>query len=306
MGRDAETRWTVRTGIGLALVGALLCGCRQEQTPPAQRETRSFSVSPRVTPAPKPTQARTRLPEEIQIGRSVAGRPITAEIYGQGEQTVLIIATIHGNEAAGTPLVRKLGTYLLDNPEIIADMRVIIVPVANPDGMAANRRTNGRGVDLNRNFPAWNYSATRNHGASPLSEPESKALHDLIVKYAPKRIISIHQPLTCIDYDGPAEGVARAMSSSSRLPIKKLGSLAGSLGSFVGITRKTPIITVEFARSADDLSAEAMWQRYGRMLLVGICYPDSVPTVASDLDRRSGTRLSSDSAGDRSRNTLGN
>jgi protein MpaA len=238
-----------------------------------------FSLPPPIALPPEPTvpEPPKPKPEQVVIGHSVGGRPIMSEIYGAGEATILIIATIHGNESVGTPLVQKLGEYLLANPEVLEGKRVIVVPVANPDGMEANRRANVRGVDLNRNFPAFNYTATRNHGTAPLSEPESQALHDLILNRNPKLIISIHQPLACIDYDGPADGVARAMSSNSRLPLKKLGSLAGSLGSFAGVSRKTPIVTVEFSRSADSLSAQAMWDRYGRMLLVGICYPQSVP-----------------------------
>lgn len=262
----------------LMLAGLVLSsGC----TPPAEpRQERPPVVEPRpvvVAPSPAPPVARKPDFEQITIGHSVGGRPITAEIYGQGEQVVLILATIHGNEQAGTPLVRKLGEYLVAHPEAIAGRKVIIVPVANPDGMAANQRTNTRGVDLNRNFPAWNYSATHRHGTQALSEPESRALHDLMHKYSPHRIISIHQPLNCIDYDGQAEGLARAMATSGRLPLKKLGSLAGSLGSYAGITLNTPIITVEFARSADDLSPQTLWERYGRMLLVGIWYPESAP-----------------------------
>lgn len=277
----------------VVLVGS---GCTPKtQTP--ERPPVTVVVPPPVTPpppAPKPPEIRKPECQQIEIGRSVGGKPIMAEIYGEGDATVLVIATIHGNESVGTPLVRKLGQYLLDNPEAAAGHRVIIVPIANPDGMAANTRTNTRGVDLNRNFPAWNYSATRNHGVQPLSEPESRALHGLLLKYPPKRIISIHQPLGCIDYDGPADGVARAMASSSRLPLKKLGSLAGSLGSFAGVTLKTPIITVEFTRSADNLSAAAMWERYGRMLLVGICYPDSVPIVARNEGSATNTTAQSD------------
>jgi len=254
-------------------------------TPVPQGPVRNTAYTnlPRVAPSPQPTPPEALLsePEEIVIGRSVAGRPITARIYGQGTDTILIMATIHGNEPAGTPLARKLGEHLLLRPELPSDKRIIIVPVANPDGMAVGTRGNLRGVDLNRNFPAWNYSATRRHGGQPLSEPESRALHDLILKYSPRRIISIHQPLNCIDHDGAAEGLARAMASSGRLPLKKIGSLAGSLGSFAGVTRKIPIVTVELPRSADNLSTDQLWDRWGRMLLVGICYPDSVPTLAA-------------------------
>jgi protein MpaA len=252
---------------------------------------------------PRPPEPEVKTPEvqELVFGRSVGGRPITGEVHGSGQQTILILATIHGNESIGTPLVRRLGAYLSEHPELLQDKRVILVPVVNPDGLVANRRGNLRGVDLNRNFPAWNYSAAHAHGAAPLSEPESRVVYDLIDKYEPDRIISIHQPLTCVDYDGPADALARAMATSSRLPFKRLGSLAGSLGSYAGVTRRIPIVTVEFARSADALGPEALWSRYGHMLLLAVCYPETAPSITA-------SSVTPDSAAPRSTppGTLGN
>jgi protein MpaA len=272
-------------GTAFVLFTALLltaAGCtRPEKT--TARQDNDFnhrSCTPSALEPSDQTNHPAARPEQIEIGRSVAGKPIQAEIYGNGATTVLIIATIHGNEAVGTPLVLRLGSYLEANPGLVEGRRVILVPVVNPDGMAANQRTNLRGVDLNRNFPASNYTSGSKHGAAWLSEPESRALYGLIEKYSPDRIISIHQPIGCIDYDGPGDRLARAMATSSGMPLKRLGGLPGSLGSYVGISKQTPIITIEFARSADNLSAEELWRRYGRMMLVSVCFPDAVPTIA--------------------------
>ena len=40
----------------------------------------------------------------------------------------------------------------------------------------------------------------------------------LICHHFPHRIISIHQPLACIDYDGPAEPLARAIGKMPAPP----------------------------------------------------------------------------------------
>ncbi len=276
MSRDAIHR----IGLGLSAVAIALLGvgCTQQtQEPP--REAPAYGELPRFTPHPMPTPPENRHTEfeEIQFGRSVGNRPLVAQIYGDGSDTVLIMASIHGNETAGTPLVHRLGAYLLEQPQILEGRRVILVPVTNPDGAHINMRKNLRGVDLNRNFPAGNYRASGNHGAAALSEPESRALVGLIDKYAPRRIISIHQPMTCIDYDGAADGLARLMAGSSGLPLKKIGSLPGSLGSYAGTTRHIPIVTVELPRQADDLPEQSLWNRYGRMLLLAVCYPDAIP-----------------------------
>ncbi len=209
---------------------------------------------------------------EFTMGKSVQGRPIHCKIFGEGSDTILFVATIHGNESAGTPLMEKLTEHLQAHRELLQGKRVIIIPVANPDGYAARTRSNARGVDLNRNFEAANRENSRQYGMVGLSEPESRALHGLIVTYRPKRIITLHQPLNCIDYDGPALDLARQMSAQCELPVKKLGARPGSMGSYVGVTLGIPIITVELPSNAHSLGADTLWQRYGKMLLAAVTY----------------------------------
>ena len=266
----------------LALLAGLL-GLSAACTPrPDNRSCRDEAthgpLPPRIPAADStPLPNAPAWPREALLGQSVQGRPIGSLTYGEGGEVCLIIAGIHGNETAGIPLVARLGEYLLAHPSLLVDRQVVIVPVANPDGVAARRRGNSRSVDLNRNFPAGNYVLAQRHGSGPLSEPESRILHDLITKLRPHRIAVIHQPLSCIDYDGPARSLAAAMAERTSLPLKKLGSLPGSLGSFAGVTRRIPIITVEFPRAADQLSADALWQRYGAGLTTFVCHPEQPP-----------------------------
>ena len=216
--------------------------------------------------------ARTVVRSTSLAGRSVRGREIPCHVIGSGHDVCMIIATIHGDEAAGTPLVKALERHLMAHPELVASRRVVIVPVANPDGMARGRRTNVNGVDLNRNFPAANFRGRRRHGEAPLSEPESRVLRGLIYRYAPSRVISIHQPVACIDWDGPAEDLAVAMAAACDLPAKRIGSRPGSMGSWVGIDLGIPIITLELPRSADRLDAAALWKEYGPMMLAAVTF----------------------------------
>ncbi|MFQ5430531.1 MAG: M14 family zinc carboxypeptidase [Phycisphaerae bacterium] len=217
-------------------------------------------------------------PEQRVIGTSVEGRPIELLAFGDGADCVLILATIHGDEDAGTPLVRRLAAYLSSHAELAAGRRVLLLPVANPDGLAAQTRENANGVDLNRNYPAENFSPGSGTGSVPLSEPESVAINGLLRRYRPRRIISIHQPLrrghACIDHDGPAAGLAEAMSAHGDLPVEKIGSRPGSLGSYAGLTLGIPIITLELPKSAKGLDGESLWAVYGRMLLAAIRYPE--------------------------------
>ncbi|MEM9660653.1 MAG: DUF2817 domain-containing protein, partial [Planctomycetota bacterium] len=103
--------------------------------------------------APLESNQPDSVPGEMRIaGRSVGGRPIHCQEFGDGDDVLMVVATIHGDEAAGTPLVAAFADWLRANPQELVGRRVVIVPVANPDGMAANRRYNLRDVDLNRNF----------------------------------------------------------------------------------------------------------------------------------------------------------
>jgi len=205
-------------------------------------------------------------------GRSVRNRPIRCIEIGTGNDVTFMLATIHGNEPAGTPLLRKLAQYFQDNPHLLQDRKVVLLPLANPDGMALNTRFNFNGVDLNRNFSAPNRQNNARNGHRPLSEPESNVITDLIRKYNPDKIISIHQPLDCIDYDGPAKGLAAAMGQHCHLPVNKLGARPGSLGSYAGPQLGIPIITVEMLSEDSYLGSDQLWNRYGKMLLSAVSY----------------------------------
>ena len=88
------------------------------------------------------------------LGKSVRGRPITAwhldnrPIGNRRGPTVVLIATMHGNERAPRQILRALR-----GARVIHGVDLWLVPVYNPDGFGANSRRNAHGVDLNRNYP---------------------------------------------------------------------------------------------------------------------------------------------------------
>jgi protein MpaA len=207
------------------------------------------------------------------VGMSLEGRPIECRVLGDGADTVLLMATIHGDEPVGTPLLRDLEKHLLDHPRLLAARRVVLMPVANPDGYAHFTRHNVNGVDLNRNFPADNFDASAKHGRSPLSEPESRAIKRVLDEYTPNRIVSIHQPYNVIDYDGPGKALAEAMGRYCEIPVKRVGSRPGSLGSYAGLTLGVPIITLEFDERTHEEPEHILWKKYGPMLLAAVRFP---------------------------------
>ena len=181
------------------------------------------------------------------IGRSVEGREIIAEITGGRGPAYLIFGVIHGNEPAGEPLLRTFLSHLKAHPELYAGHRLVVIPVLNPDGLLKKSRYNVRGVDLNRNFPAKNFKKSKRNGPYPSSEPETRALMKMIRQFRPVRILAVHAPLYCVNYDGPADKLARSMAQASGYPLKpSIGyPTPGSLGSYAGGDLKVPTITLE-------------------------------------------------------------
>ena len=202
---------------------------------------------------------------EVSFGRSVEGRPIRGYVIGKGPETLLLLGVIHGNEPDGEPLLEALAKRLRGRPFELEEKRAIIIPVANPDGLARKTRVNARGVDLNRNFPAENWKAGPKHGEQPSSEPETRTLLRIIRDHEPTRILAVHSPLHCVNYDGPAEDLAGDLAAASGYPLKEsIGyPTPGSLGSYAGGDLGIPTITLELPRGRPtpehiDVLAEAL------------------------------------------------
>ena len=260
-----DRKWSLAARIILlvALVVSL-AGCyEQEPRPRVSGEQRPLVLPPAQTP-----------PRQHLIGRTVQGRPIFAQIVGRGSDTVLIMGAIHGDEHAGAALMDQLAKHLQDNQKLVQNQRVVLLPIANPDGFAAKTRENAHGIDLNRNFDTSNRVDNGTNGLRPLTEPESQALQALIKEYAPSRIVSVHTPLNCIDYDGPGQAIAARMAQDCDLPVKKLGARPGSLGSYTGESLGIPTITLELPPEAGKMSDSVLWQKYGKALMAAILYPE--------------------------------
>jgi protein MpaA len=263
---DREWSCTARIVLSVALVVGL-AGCYEQEPKPKIRGEQPPLVLP---------PAQTPLPQHL-IGRSLQGRPILVQIAGRGADTVLIMGAIHGDEHASAALMDQLTQYLQDDQSLVGNQRVVLLPVANPDGFVAKTRENARGIDLNRNFDTANRVDSTTNGLRPLTEPESRALQAMIKEYAPSRIVSIHTPLSCIDYDGPGQAIAARMAQYCDLEVRRLGARPGSLGSYTGEGLGIPTITLELPPEAERMSESVLWQKYGKALLAAILYPDQVP-----------------------------
>ena len=187
---------------------------------------------------------------------------VTADENLSGNK-VLVIGVFHGDEPQGKYLIDK---YLSVNSFNVSKL---FIPCLNPDGMKNNTRTNANGVDLNRNFPTKNWgedtskagSNPENYygGKSPASEIETQFVVDIIEKYKPELILTLHAPYKIVNYDGPAEEIAKKISAIIGYPVEaSIGyPTPGSFGTYCGVERNIPTITLELDEeiSVDKLEA---------------------------------------------------
>ena len=95
-------------------------------------------------------------------------------------------------------------------------------------------------------------------------------LASLVEGEAPVRIVSLHQPMGCIDWDGPAEDLVERLRGLDALPVHRLGGREGSLGSWAGEDLGIPVITIELPGGMKGKSTEYLWERFGPLLLIAL------------------------------------
>ncbi len=170
------------------------------------------------------------------------------------DKTVLIIGVFHGDEPDGEFLIRK---YLENAKNYDGKNRLLVVPCLNPDGKALNRRTNGNGVDLNRNFPTknWELSAADEYfgGKCAGSEIETDFICRIIDDFAPDAVLTLHEPYKIVNFDGPAAEIASKIAQITGYPVQKdIGyPTPGSFGTYCGVERNIPVITLELPEKED-------------------------------------------------------
>ena len=203
----------------------------------------------------------------VPVGRSHAGRPIRAVRIGspRAARRMLVVGAIHGTEQAGRAVTRRLRS--LRPPRGVA---LLLVDDLNPDGSAAGSRQNGRGVDLNRNFPfAWRPEGrpfdTYHAGSGPLSEPEARAAASFIARVRPRVTIYYHQMLRLVDRSGGDRVLERLYARRSGLPYRRIPPIPGTATSWQNHTfRGDSAFVVELP--GGRLSARAV-DRHARAVL---------------------------------------
>jgi protein MpaA len=208
-----------------------------------------------------------------QVGVSALGEPLLIAELGaiDAPVSVLVLSMVHPDEMTPLHATLVLLNRLVHTPP--PDVRVVVAPLVNPDGLWREEpsRSNARGVDLNRNFPASDWAPTRRlpwkgkliadlrrfPGDRPATEPETLFQMALVTMLRPHRIVSLHAPWGLLDYDGPEAGRERASLARDAMRtfmrIRKRprahSRVSGSLGSWAGRDHGIPCYTVELPSS---------------------------------------------------------
>jgi protein MpaA len=237
------------------------------------------------------------------VRNSVNGDPLMWVSYGdevahkkEHKDTTVIFCGVHGDEI--TPIkfcfdilyeLELVKAGVIPAKEEYRNKMIIVSPITNPDSFFKKRatRTNARGIDINRNFPTkdwykdalrlWKHrygkAKRRYPGKAPMTEPEVVYQVNLIRRYKADKIISVHAPLTLLDYDGPehhhhqhdksvgirANQLLIQMSKkASGYKIKNYPFFPGSLGNWAGNERGIPTYTLELP-TADNRRHKEYW-----------------------------------------------
>jgi len=165
------------------------------QTPLEAAQYHRLSSTAEVARFLKTLERRNpRHAKHIVLGRSAGKRSLDALLVSgaidalagaappERRLRVMIAGSQHGTETSGGEALLMLSRNLLEGRErsLLMDLEFILLPLANPDGRDANRRKNDNDINLSTDF-------------SVLTQPESRALLDALVRWRPGLFVDLHE-----------------------------------------------------------------------------------------------------------------
>lgn len=242
----------------------------------------------------------------IHVRDTHQGRPIMWTVFGDEEEhkqepknMTLVLCGVHGDEITPIKFCFDILHHLyhevatIEGQKKLKDNLVAVAPIVSPDSFFKRRptRTNSRGIDPNRNFPTkdwekkalhlWKtrYGAAKRRYPGKVANSEQETIFqvNIISRYNPNKIITVHAPLTILDYDGPvvsnhiheedglalkAEELLNTMSKKANgYRVKNYPFFPGSLGNYAGNERKIPTYTLELP-SSDNRNHKKYWKMF--------------------------------------------
>jgi hypothetical protein len=147
-------------------------------------------------------------------GRDVRYLEITNDVdASDGKPVMFLMGGIHGNEWPGMEDSLEFAYDVVSNARANAKVkalfdrvRLIVLPVTNPDGLVHFTRQNVNGVDMNRNYPfGWgsNIGVTfAQRGSGPGSEPEVQNTMDIVRQHQVVALVTMHTNSHALFYPG--------------------------------------------------------------------------------------------------------
>jgi murein peptide amidase A len=185
----------------------------------------------------------------------------------QTQAPIILIGGVHGDEPEGVRLAQDSLDWLTKQTKQSV-CPWIVIPTLNVDGYKSGVRNNGRGVDLNRNYPSqdWvgEYTNPRYYpGPSAASEPEIRALVKLFDMVSPRLVIHCHSWHPCVIATGEsAKKDGDRLGKSCGYEVRgEIGyPTPGSLSRYGWHDKKIPIICIEEQDDLKDL--HTIWPRF--------------------------------------------
>lgn len=119
------------------------------------------------------------------IGKSMLEREIRAVTFGEGGTAVLLWSQMHGDESTATMALADIFRFLTEadgdplRERLRSELKIVFVPMLNPDGAEVFERENAAGIDINRD-------------ARRLSTPEGQALKAIRDSLRPRFGFNLH------------------------------------------------------------------------------------------------------------------
>lgn len=227
-------------------------------------------------------------------GKSVWGRELLWYTAGDGPKKLFINGAHHGTEYITSQLCADFYDYI---HEKTGAWTVYFMPMVNPDGVAVSQgllprstaqyetlrrmncwkdiyrswQANANGVDLNHNYDAKfrqieDYGPSRCAGAYPESEPETRAVVDLVKKEQFDMVICLHSQGEVVyhGFDGfYPEGsfeIAHSIGETAGYQVEEpetLASFGGMKDWFVDKFHR-PGFTLEVGKGVNPLSDDCL------------------------------------------------
>lgn len=198
-----------------------------------------------ATPPPSlPALPQENYSESWAFGSTAGTRPLEVKRWGNGEHKLAVVAGIHGQYEANTVALAQQLIRFADAEAaalLPPNTSLYIVPLLNPDGFAGSGRLNDHGVDLNRNWDckwerqAWLNDQPVNPGVAAFSEPETRALRDLVFSEGIDAIVFLHSAGGSVALGVCHQGTALALQLGERVA-EATGYVYYRSGSFYRVT----------------------------------------------------------------------